>query len=92
MKFTINIECSPEEAREFLAIPDPEKVQEMMMKAMTENMQGQMPDMPDNFTDGMKHWQNVQQMFLKQMMTPMGTNKGASDSGADSGNKKSDDK
>lgn len=86
MKFTINIECSPEEAREFLAIPDPEKVQEMMVKAMTDNMQGHMPEMPDNFAESMKHWQNVQQMFLKQMMTPMGS------SSTSSKDKKSDDK
>ena len=69
MKFTINIECSPEEAREFMGIPDPAKVQDMMFKAM----QDQIPGMPDGWADSMKQWQELQQMFFNQMMTPAGT-------------------
>lgn len=68
MKFTINIECTPEEAREFMGLPDPEKMQEHMMAAM----QDKMKDMPENIQEGMKYWQDIQKMMWAQMTTSMG--------------------
>lgn len=39
MKITMNIECTPEEARAFMGLPDVQPLQEALMSAMQERMQ-----------------------------------------------------
>ena len=38
MKITINVDCTPEEARAFLGLPDVRPIQEAMMAEMEERM------------------------------------------------------
>ena len=60
MKFTINIECSPEEARQFLGLPDMTKMQDAMMDQMKKNFGGELPA-------GMEAWADIQKMMFQQM-------------------------
>lgn len=65
MKFTVNCDCTPEEARRFFGLPDVDQINE----AMQENMKIWMPQ---NF----QHFQELQQMIWEQMgaaMTGTGT-------------------
>ena len=38
MKFTVDVDCTPEEARAFLGLPDVAPMQEAMMKEIEERM------------------------------------------------------
>lgn len=40
MKVNVEIECSPEEARRFLGLPDVSKANEVYVESMTKAMQG----------------------------------------------------
>ncbi len=54
MKVTINVECSPEEARTFFGLPDVKPMQEAMMAEMQKRMENSMSSMDmDNL---MKMW------------------------------------
>ena len=60
MKFTVNVDCTPEEARRFFGLPDAEQMNENMMetkKAWT----------PQHMT----HFQELQQMIWDQMGAAM---------------------
>ncbi len=39
MKFTVNVECSPEEARRFMGLPDVTPINEALVGEMTSRMQ-----------------------------------------------------
>jgi hypothetical protein len=60
MKFTINVDCTPEEARRFFGLPDVDQ----MNSAMQENMKMWMPQ---NY----QHFQELQQMIWDQMGAAM---------------------
>jgi tetrahydromethanopterin S-methyltransferase subunit B len=45
MKITINVDCSPEEARAFMGLPDVRPMQEAMMGQMTQRMEQAMKAM-----------------------------------------------
>lgn len=76
MKLNITIDCSPEEARRFLGMPDVSEVQEKMTKAMMDNMANIDAEtlmkywMPqgenglNQMADHMSQWQN---MFFNAM-------------------------
>jgi len=66
MKFTINVDCTPEEARRFFGLPDVDQ----MTESMNENMKMWAPQ-------NMQHFQELQQMIWDQMGSAMTT--GASD-------------
>lgn len=38
MKFTVNVECTAEEAREFIGLPDVKPMQERLMKEVEQRM------------------------------------------------------
>ena len=40
MKITVNVECSPEEARKFMGLPDVTDVNKVYIDALTQAMQG----------------------------------------------------
>lgn len=91
MKITVNVECSPEEARSFLGLPDVKPLQAEMMKIMRdktiENMKMMEPD------KAMQVWgpmfnQGAQQMqdFFRSVMTSAAT--GATNSAAAARRKK----
>ena len=79
MKITVNIDCTPEEARSFMGLPDVKPMQEMMMEEIKERMRENLSVMdPDTL---FKIWmptgiQNVDQfkkMFWSQFgKGPMG--------------------
>jgi hypothetical protein len=41
MKFTVDVECTPQEARSFLGLPDMKPVHDMYMQAVMDAMSGQ---------------------------------------------------
>lgn len=76
MKITVNIDCSPEEARTFMGLPDVKPMQEMMMEEVKERMRANLSAMdPDTL---FKTWmptgiQNVEQ-FQKSFWSQFGKN------------------
>lgn len=78
MKFNFDIECSPEEARRFLGLPDVLPLQEKMMKElenrMAENIKAMDPEafIQSWFPGTMQGWQDMQKMFWGQMGMNMG--------------------
>ncbi|WP_119679809.1 DUF6489 family protein [Indioceanicola profundi] len=78
MKITVNIDCTPEEARTFLGLPDVKPMQDVLMKQLEDRMSANIQAMdPENL---MKTWlpmglQNLEQMqkfMWNQMTTAMG--------------------
>ncbi len=73
MKFIFDVDCTPEEARRFLGLPDLGPMQEKMMKElearMAENLRALDPEtlvktwMPMS----MQGWGDMQKMFWQQM-------------------------
>lgn len=79
MKVTFDIECTPEEARKFLGLPDVVPMQEAMMKElqakMSENMNVMDPEaiMKTWFESGMQNMTDMQKMFWSQMGVKTGS-------------------
>ena len=76
MKFTINIDCTPQEARTFLGLPDIEAFQKSMMEKAQAQMEEQIKDldaealmkmwMPVGITGNVKYWKELQENFMVQ--------------------------
>jgi len=69
MKFTIEVECSPEEARRFVGLPDVTPINEMLVREMGSRMEQNIQLMaPDQM---MRSWFSVgtqaQDAFMKLM-------------------------
>ena len=73
MKITMNVECTPEEARVFLGLPDVKPMQEDMLKEVQKRLSANLKAMdPETI---MKTWlpatlqsyEQLQEMFLSQM-------------------------
>jgi hypothetical protein len=85
MKVKFDIECTPEEARHFLGLPDVAPMQDAMMKEMEELMRENIRSLdPETMIKTMlpatiEGWGQVQKMFWDQM--GMGTPSGASSTG-----------
>jgi hypothetical protein len=74
MKFTVNVECTPEEARRFVGLPDVTPLNEMLVSEMTTRAQENLKLMaPDAM---MRSWMayggQAQDAFLKLMSTAAG--------------------
>lgn len=54
MKVTINVECTPEEARTFFGLPDVQPIQEAMMAEMQKRMENGMSGL--DMENMMKMW------------------------------------
>jgi len=73
MKVTFDIECTPEEARKFLGLPDVAPLQDAMMKDLQEKMRDSMGSMDPEaimktwFSSGMQNMTDMQKMFWSQM-------------------------
>ncbi|MDD9877715.1 MAG: DUF6489 family protein [Magnetovibrio sp.] len=73
MKITINVDCSPEEARTFLGLPDVKPMQDAMMdeveKRMRANMEAMDPEtlMKTWMPAGMQSFEQLQKMFWAQL-------------------------
>lgn len=77
MKFTINCDCTPEEARAFFGLPDFQPMQEAVLAEMQEqlkkNMAAMEPEnlmkmwMPQNAMGGMQAFSDLQKAIWDQM-------------------------
>ena len=69
MKFTVNVECSPEEARRFMGLPDVTPINEALVAEMTSRMQKNLALMSGE--NMMSSWMSVgtqaQDAFVKLM-------------------------
>ena len=75
MKITVNIDCTPEEARRFFGLPDVQPMQEAVMAEMQERLLGGIKQMdPDamlkswfqGVPGGMASMEALQKMFWSQ--------------------------
>lgn len=79
MKVTINIDCSPEEARTFMGLPDVRPMQDALLKDMEQRLRDNMQAMtPEAFMKtwlpaGMQGAEQMQKMFWSQMQNMMAT-------------------
>lgn len=77
MKFTVNVDCTPEEARQFVGLPNIAPLQDKMMKELEERMQEQIHNMdPETFVKTwmpatIQSWGEMQKMFWSQMGVKM---------------------
>ncbi|MEH6497072.1 MAG: DUF6489 family protein [Pseudomonas marincola] len=73
MKISLDIECTPEEARKFFGLPDVEKMQEalvaQMQEKLAENISGLDAEnmMKTWLPDGMKGLDQMQNMFWSSL-------------------------
>ena len=72
MKITINVDCTPEEARAFMGLPDVQPLQEAALKAMQDQMTETMAKMdPETvmktlFPAGLEGLETMQKAFWSQ--------------------------
>ena len=88
MKFTVDVDCTPEEARQFLGLPDVSALQEEALSEirtkMLEMIQSSDPEalmkswMPSSVPDSMKGLDQMQKMFWSQF-SPKSSQKSESD-------------
>jgi len=78
MKITIDIDCTPEEARHFLGLPDVKPMQDSMMREIQERMHTNLQAMdPDTMLKtwlpaGIQGMEQLQKMFWTQMASALG--------------------
>ncbi|MBI3452664.1 MAG: hypothetical protein HY057_07530 [Rhodospirillales bacterium] len=78
MKISINIDCSPDEARAFLGLPDVRPMQDALMKQLSQRMEQALHAMdPETmlktwFPASVQGWDQMQKMFWNQMAAGMG--------------------
>lgn len=65
MKFTVNIECTPVEARQFMGLPDVTSINEMFMSSLEEKTKENI----DSLTDPQKYFENMMTMSGKNFET-----------------------
>ena len=78
MKFTINCDCTPEEARAFFGLPDFQPMQQAILADMQEKMKANMNAMdpqnlmqmwmPQNAMGGMQAFSDLQKAIWEQVM------------------------
>ena len=73
MKITVDVDCTPEEARAFLGLPDVRPMQEQLMREVQErmaaNIRAMEPEaMPRTWLPvTLKGLEQIQEMFISQM-------------------------
>lgn len=73
MKITFDIDCTPEEARAFLGLPDVQPMQQAMMAEVEERMKESIEAMGSDalfktwLPAGMESFEQMQKMFFAQM-------------------------
>lgn len=74
MKFTVNVECSPEEARRFMGLPDVTPINEALVAEMGKRMEKNLALMSGETM--MNSWMSVgtqaQDAFVKMMTSAAG--------------------
>jgi hypothetical protein len=66
MKVNINIECTPEEARAFMGLPDVSTLNEHLVEEITKRMTGNLDAMESEAL--MRNWMSLGGEWQKQMM------------------------
>ncbi|MCO6043568.1 DUF6489 family protein [Aeoliella sp. ICT_H6.2] len=80
MKITINVDCTPEEARRFMGLPDVAPMQEAVLKELQEQMLTNVKAMQPaevmklGMPMGVEKWVDLQKQFWTQIMS-IGTQK-----------------
>ena len=78
MKITIDVDCTPEEARTFLGLPDVKPMQQALMQEVQDRMLGSLNAMdPETMVRtwlpaGIQGVEQLQKMFWSQMAAAMG--------------------
>ncbi len=73
MKIKVDIDCTPEEARQFLGLPDVKPMQDAIMKDIEDRMRANLQAMdPETMFKtwlpaGIQGWEQMQRMFWSQM-------------------------
>jgi hypothetical protein len=81
MKITIDVDCTPEEARTFLGLPDVKPMQEALMREVQDRMVASLHAMdPETMLKtwlpaGIQGFEQMQKMFWSQMASAMGNTK-----------------
>lgn len=95
MKITIDVDCTPEEARQFLGLPDVAPMQAALMAQIQERMEANMKAMePEALFNtwlpaGLQGLEGLQKMFWAQMT---GAGAGSTETGGKSGKSGGGDK
>ena len=76
MKFTIDIDCTPPEARSFFGMPDVEPLNKLVMEEMTKRAKDNMDSLADP-ERMMAQWMNASGGGLEQFQNLMGAAMGA---------------
>lgn len=85
MKVNVNVDCTPEEARAFIGLPNIAPLQERMMKEMENRMAENLQNLdPETFMKTwlpmtMEGWGEMQKMFWGQMQMGMNNPAAATD-------------
>ena len=80
MNITINIDCTPEEARRYMGLPDVAPMQEAMLKEMQERMMANVSSMQPTemmktwLPMGMESWLEMQKAFWTRMTSVSAAN------------------
>ncbi len=75
MKITVNVDCTPEEARTFLGLPDVKPMQDVLMKQVQDQMATNLHAMePETMLKvwlpaGVQGMEQLQKMFWSQFAT-----------------------
>ena len=73
MKITVDVDCTPEEARAFLGLPDVKPMQEQLMRELQERMAANIRAMEPEamfrtwLPATLKGFEQLQEMFISQM-------------------------
>ena len=73
MKITMDVECTPEEARAFLGLPDVRPIQDQLMREVQERMAANIRAMEPEamlrtwLPATLKGFEQIQEMFISQM-------------------------
>jgi ATP-dependent protease HslVU (ClpYQ) peptidase subunit len=77
MKVTVNVECSPEEARAFMGLPDVQPMQEALMQELQQRLSANIQAMnPETMIStwlpaGMQGAEQLQKMFWGQVQSTL---------------------
>ncbi len=84
MKITVNVDCTPEEARAFLGLPDVQPLQQAMMDQVQERVMNSLNAMdPEVLLKtwapmGLQSLEQIQRFFLSQFGNAAGSGNGGS--------------
>ncbi|MQP67008.1 hypothetical protein GE253_16900 [Niveispirillum sp. SYP-B3756] len=79
MKVTIDIDCTPEEARTFMGLPDVQPMQQALMRQMQDQLSANIAAMdPETMFKtwlpmGLQGFEQLQKLMWSQMSNAMGT-------------------